>query len=85
MRIFKQKMINEMCIRGLSSNTQRNYLLNVEKFIKFFNKLPEFITLDDIYYFQLFLKNNKKVPWNTFNLYVNSVLLYQNFKKKLEY
>lgn len=73
MGIFKQRMINEMTIRGLSPNTQRTYLENITKFVKFFNKSPDLITLDDIYYFQLYLKQKKNAAWNTFNLYVNSI------------
>ncbi|HEY0089211.1 MAG TPA: site-specific tyrosine recombinase/integron integrase [Candidatus Lokiarchaeia archaeon] len=73
MGIIKQKMIDEMTIRGFSLNTQHSYLQSITNFIKFFNKSPELITLDDIYLFQLYLKKDKNAPWNTFNVYVNAI------------
>jgi len=73
MGIFKQRMIDELTIRGLSENTKRHYLSCAANFIRFCRKAPDQITLDDIYYFQLYLKQKKNAPWNTFNLYVNSL------------
>jgi len=76
MGLFKQKMIDKMTIRGLSLNTQSNYLESVTKFIKFFNKSPDLITLHDIYSFQLY---DYLCFFKILRLIVINILIYSYF------
>jgi integrase/recombinase XerD len=73
MGAIKEKMINDMTIRGFTERTKESYLCCAKLFVKYFNKSPDLLTLEDINRFQLYLKNEKKAAENTFNLYVNAI------------
>lgn len=75
---LKEKMRNDMRIRGFSKRTEDAYLSTAEKFIKFYNKSPEKITIDEINRFQYYLKNETNYSWAYFNQYVCSIRFLYN-------
>ena len=79
---LKEKMRNDMRIRGFSERTEMAYLSTAEKFIKYCNKSPEKITIDEINRFQYYLKNQTNYSWAYFNQYVCSIRFLYNVTLK---
>ena len=61
------RMAEDMQIRNLAANTIDSYTWHVDKFCSYFGKLPEELGLDEIRQYQLFLVNEKKSSWSSFN------------------
>ena len=55
---LRQRMIQDMQLRGLAPSTQRNYVLHVARFARFYNLSPEQLDLEDIREFHLHLLND---------------------------
>jgi integrase/recombinase XerD len=52
---LRQRMIEDMQVRNLAAATQRNYILHVARFARFYNLSPEHLDLEDIRQFHLHL------------------------------
>jgi integrase/recombinase XerD len=70
---LRQRMIEDMRLRNLSARTQETYVEQTAKFAKYFNKSPELLGLEHIRAYQVYLVEEKKVSWSTFNLAVCSI------------
>lgn len=70
MGIIKERMKQDLEIRGMSKSTQESYLGCVKQFVKYFMKSPDRLTLDDIHTYQLHLKRDRKISVNYFNIQV---------------
>jgi site-specific recombinase XerD len=70
MGAIKEKMKQEMEIRGLSNLTQINYLGCVRQYVKYFMKAPDELSLDDIHTYQLYLIRERHCADSTFNQHV---------------
>lgn len=85
MNNIKQKYLNDMEIRGFAQNTIRGYFSSVEKFIDYHTKSPLDISIDEINDYQLYLKNEKKYSWSSFNINVCAIrFLYKITLKQKE-
>lgn len=83
MGTFKEKMIKQLTIHGLSERTQKIYLRCMEKFVKHFNMPPDTLSIDDINDYQYFLKNTLQVKWSTFNQHICAIkFFYHKVLKK---
>ena len=78
MAIFKEKMITEMKIRGLSKKTQHLYADCMLKFVKHFMIPPDKLTLDHINQYQSHLVNVKNASWTVFNQSVCAIRFFYN-------
>ena len=58
---LRQRMIEDMQVRNLASNTQTSYLQQVSLFARHFNKSPEGLGPEDIRTYQVYLTNEKKL------------------------
>jgi site-specific recombinase XerD len=63
-------MDQDLQIRGYSPNTRRSYLHCVHEFVRYFNRPPDRLTLDHIRQYQVYLTQERKVSYSTFNLSV---------------
>ncbi|MHA2497747.1 MAG: tyrosine-type recombinase/integrase [Candidatus Hodarchaeales archaeon] len=70
---IKEKMKQEMELRGLSELTQEAYLACIKQYVKYFMKSPDKLNLDDIHAYQLHLVRERKVAENTFNQHVAAI------------
>jgi site-specific recombinase XerD len=61
------RMAQDMQIRNLAANTIDSYTWHVDKFCSHFGKMPEELGLEEIRQYQLFLVNEKKSSWSSFN------------------
>ena len=56
----RQRMIEEMQLRGLALQTQRKHILHVARLARFYNTSPEHLDLEDIRQFHLHLINDRR-------------------------
>jgi integrase/recombinase XerD len=69
---FKDLMKQTLSIRGSSERTIDIYLRSMENFVRFFNKPPDKISIDEINQYQYHLKM-KNVSYSVFNQFVSAV------------
>ena len=66
---LRQRMIEDMQLRGLSENTQEAYVRAVRQLAEYYNKSPEQISDEELRQYFLYLKNAKKVSRSTLCVY----------------
>ncbi len=62
---LRQRMIEDMQLRGLSENTQASYVRAVRQFADHYNKSPAQISDEELRQYFLYLKNEKRVSRST--------------------
>lgn len=65
MTVLRQKMIEDMQLRGFALRTQEAYLLAVRQLARYYNKSPDLVTEEELRGYFLFLKNVKHAARNT--------------------
>lgn len=76
---LRQRMIEDMQLRNLTPETQRNYVHHVAGFAKYFNKSPEVLDIEAVRQYQLYLLNERKLSPEAINQFISSVkFLYLN-------
>ena len=58
---LKLRMIEDLQVRNLSTNTQTSYLEQVSRFARHFGKSPEELGPEDIRSYQVYLTNEKRL------------------------
>jgi integrase/recombinase XerD len=75
---LRQRMLEDMQLRNLTPETQRNYVHHVAAFAKFFQQSPELLDLEAVREYQLYLLQQRHLSPETVNQYISSVkFLYQ--------
>ena len=64
---YVNRMIQDMQIRNFAASTIDSYTWHVDKFCQHFGKMPEELGLEEIRQYQLYLVNQKKASWSSFN------------------
>ena len=64
---FRDRMDEDLQLRGYSLNTRRAYLQCVREFVRYFNRPPDQLSLDHIRRYQVHLTQVRKVSWSRFN------------------
>ena len=70
---LRQRMIEDMQLRNLTPETQRNYVHHVAGFAKYFGQSPEVLDIEAVRQYQLYLLNERKLSPETINQYISSV------------
>jgi len=68
MTVLKQKMIEDMQLRGLAPRTQESYAQVVHQLAKHYHKSPDKLNEEDLRQYFLYLKNDKGVSISTFRI-----------------
>ena len=68
MSILRQKMIEDMQLRGLAERTQESYVLVVRQLAVYYRRSPDEIGEQELRQYFLYLKNEKKVSRSTSTL-----------------
>jgi site-specific recombinase XerD len=68
MTTLRQRMTEDMQLRGLAPRTQESYLRAVVQLVKYCGKSPEVINEEDLRQYFLYLRNEKRVSRNTMTL-----------------
>jgi len=77
MGILKEKMIASLKIRGYSERTQKIYIEQMIRFVRYFNISPDKLTKEHIFEYQRFLIDSD-VSWTIFNQSVCSIRFFYN-------
>jgi integrase/recombinase XerD len=64
---LRQRMLEELQRRNYSAGTIRLYLRHVAEFAQHFHRSPDQLGAEDIRRYQLFLIQEKKLAWSTYN------------------
>lgn len=67
---LRQRMIDDMTVRRMSMGTQQQYISACARFAAHFHKSPEYLGLDHIRAYQVYLVREKQVAWSTLNIHV---------------
>ena len=67
MSLLRQRMIEDMQVRNLSPRTIECYVRHVASFAKHFGRSPDQLGLDEVRAYQVYLVQQKKASWATFN------------------
>jgi integrase/recombinase XerD len=80
---LRQKMMEDMQLRGLSERTQSTYVLMVNQLAQYFGKSPDQLSEDQLREYFLHLKNEKQLSPSSFNVALCAVrFLYQQTLKQ---
>ena len=64
---LRQRMLEELQRRNYSAGTIRLYLRHVAEFALHFHRSPDQLGAEDIRQYQLFLIQEKKLAWSSYN------------------
>lgn len=70
---LRQRMIEEMQLRGLTPSTARQYVNHVARFARFYNTSPEHLDLEDIRHLHLHLLNDRHLSAESVNQSVSAI------------
>jgi site-specific recombinase XerD len=73
---LRQRFIEDMQLRGLAPTTQRSYIHYVAEFAKFFHTSPEYLDLEAIRQYELYLLNEKKLSPESINSFLAAIQLF---------
>lgn len=66
---LRQRMLEDMRLRGFSPETQRSYISYIAAFAKYFNRSPEDLGIDSIREYQLHLIEDRKLSPDSVNCF----------------
>lgn len=76
---LRDKLIEEMELRGLDPDTKKFYLRSMTKFMQFFKKPPAKLDIEDIKKYQLYLLKERELAPNSVNGHLSGVkFFYRN-------
>jgi site-specific recombinase XerD len=64
---LRQRLIEDLQVRNYSPRTVESYVYHVAAFAKYFGRSPEHLGPKEIHKFQVYLAQEKKASWSTFN------------------
>ena len=64
---LRQRMIEDMQLRNLAAGTQKHYIRLVAGFAKYFGMSPEFLDIEAVRQYQLYLLNERKLSPESIN------------------
>jgi integrase/recombinase XerD len=70
---LRQRMLEDMQLRGLAARTQESYLGAVQQLAIHFHRSPDLLTEEQLRQYFLYLRNVKRVAPNTSNVALNAV------------
>lgn len=68
MTLLRQRMIEDMQLRGLSERTQESYVRAVRQLAEYYSKSPDQLSEEELRQYFLYLKNEKQAARNTCTL-----------------
>lgn len=82
---FQDLMDRELRIRGLAENTRKSYLEKMRCFVRHFMRPPDQLAAEEVKQYQLFLTQDRRVKWSTFNVHVCAIRFFYREVLKVEW
>jgi integrase/recombinase XerD len=76
---LRQRMLEDMQLRGLAERTQEAYLSAVQQLALHYAKSPDLITEEELRQYFLFLCNQKRLAPNTTNVALNAIKFFYTY------
>lgn len=70
---LRQRMIDDMKLRNLAPGTQRNYILHVAAFAKYYRRSPEQLGIEEVRNYLLYLLEDRKLSAEAVNQTVSAL------------
>lgn len=70
---LRQRMIDEMVLRGFSPRTHQSYLAAVSKLAQHYHRSPDKLTVDDLQGYFLYLAKTRGLSGSSCRLYLNAI------------
>lgn len=64
---LRQRMTNDIKVRGLAENTQKSYLQSVTSLAKYYNRSPDQISAHEIQQYLIYLHDERHLCWQSCN------------------
>lgn len=78
MTALRQRMLEDMQLRNLCPETQRNYVHHVAGLARFYQTSPEHLSLEEIREYQLYLINERRLSPDAVNQFVSAAKFLYN-------
>jgi integrase/recombinase XerD len=85
MTSLRQKMIEDMQLRGLSERTQEAYVRAVRQLAEYYSKSPELITEEELRQYFLYLKNDKQCSRSTLTVALCAIKFFYDYTLQREW
>jgi integrase/recombinase XerD len=72
---LRQRFIEDMQLRGLAPTTQRSYVHYVAEYAKYYRTSPEYLDLEAVRQYELYLLHERKLSPESINTFVSAVQL----------
>jgi integrase/recombinase XerD len=82
---LRQKMIEEMQLRGLSEATQLSYVGGVKRLAEHYGKSPDLITEGELRQYFLYLKNDKRIASSTYTTNLCGIRFFYQYTLKRDW
>jgi site-specific recombinase XerD len=76
---FRDRMDEDMRVRGLSDRTRETYLWAMADFVRYVRRPPDQVGLEDIRRYQVHLTKERRVSWSHFNIAVSALRFFFRF------
>ena len=70
---LRQRMVNDMIVRGMAEKTRTSYTQAVAGLAKFYRRSPDQITHEEVQTYLLHLIQERKLAWSTCNIAVHGL------------
>jgi integrase/recombinase XerD len=70
---LRQRMLEDMQLRGLAARTQESYLAAVQQLAIYYTQSPDLLNEEQLRQYFLYLRNDKRLAPNTINVALNAV------------
>ena len=64
---LRQRMINDMTVRGLAENTKRSYLTSVTGLARHYRRSPDHISAQEVQDYLIYLHEQRGLSWKSCN------------------
>ena len=82
---LRQRMVEDMQLRGLSKKTQEAYVRAVRQLAEHYGKSPDRINEEELRQYFLYLKNEKQVSSSTLNVTLNGIKFFYQHTLRREW
>ena len=82
---LRQRMVEDMQLRGLSEKTQEAYVRAVRQLAEHYGESPDRISEEELRQYFLYLKNDKQVSRNTFGVALNGIKFFYRHTLRQEW